>query len=36
MIQPTEVQPRPSYRIWLRYSDGVTGEIDLSHLAGKG
>jgi hypothetical protein len=24
------------YRIWLRYSDGAEGEIDLSHLAGKG
>ena len=36
MIQPTEVHPRAGYRIWLRYSDGVAGEIDLSHLAGKG
>ena len=24
------------YRIWLRYDDGVEGEVDLSHLAGKG
>ena len=36
MIRPTEVHPRAGYRIWLRYADGVTGEIDLSHLAGKG
>ena len=36
MIQPTEVHPRAGYRIWLRYADGVAGEIDLSHLAGKG
>ena len=36
MIQPTEVHPRAGYRIWLRYSDGVAGEIDLSHLVGKG
>ena len=36
MIQPTEVHPRSGYRIWLRYADGVAGEIDLSHLAGKG
>ena len=36
MIRPTEVHPRAGYRIWLRYSDGVAGEIDLSHLAGKG
>ena len=36
MIRPIEVHPRVGYRIWLRYSDGVAGEIDLSHLAGKG
>ena len=24
------------YRIWLRYDDGVEGEVDLSYLAGKG
>ena len=36
MIQPTEVEARDGYRIWLRYSDGVAGEIYLSHLAGKG
>ena len=36
MIRPTEVHPRAGYRIWLRYSDGVAGEIDLSHLAGEG
>ena len=34
--RPTEVQPRGQYRIWLRYSDGVEGLVDLSHLAGKG
>lgn len=36
MVRPLEVQPRDGYRIWLRYSDGAAGEIDLSHLAGKG
>lgn len=36
MIRPTEVKARDGYRIWLRYSDGVTGEVDLSHLAGRG
>ena len=36
MIRPTEVHPRAGYYIWLRYSDGVAGGIDLSHLAGKG
>ncbi len=36
MIRPTSVEARDDYRIWLRYSDGVDGEIDLSHLAGRG
>ena len=36
MIRPIEVQPRLGYRIWLRYSDGASGEVDLSHLAGRG
>ena len=36
MIRPTEVKARAGYRIWLRYSDGSEGEVDLSDLAGKG
>lgn len=36
MIRPTEVEPRDGFRIWLRYADGVSGEIDLSHLSGRG
>ena len=36
MIRPTEVEVRDDYRIWLRYSDGTAGEVDLSHLAGRG
>ena len=36
MICPTAVEPREGFRIWLRYSDGVSGELDLSHLAGRG
>lgn len=36
MIRPIEVEPRNGYRIWLRYQDGTMGEIDLSHLAGRG
>ena len=35
-IRPTAVAPRDGYRIWLRYSDGSAGEVDLSHLAGAG
>jgi hypothetical protein len=36
MLTPLEVRVLPHYRLWLRYADGVTGEIDLSHLVGKG
>ena len=30
---PIEVEPRDGFRIWVRYEDGVEGELDLSHLA---
>ena len=30
------VEAREGYRIWVRFEDGVCGEVDLSHLAGKG
>ena len=36
LVQPTAVEPRDGYRIWIRYADGPEGEIDLSHLAGGG
>ncbi len=36
MVRPTEVEPREGYHIWLRYSDGASGEVDLSYLAGRG
>ena len=36
MIRPTDVEPRDGFRIWLRYADGACGELDLSHLAGRG
>ena len=36
MLTPLEVRALPNYRLWLRYEDGVTGEVDLSHLVGKG
>ena len=36
LLQPTAVAPREGLRIWLRYADGVEGEVDLSDLAGKG
>ena len=36
MPKPVEVKARPQYRIWLRYDDGVQGEVDLSDLVGRG
>ena len=36
MIHPVDVQSRGKYRIWLKYSDGSSGEVDLSDVAGTG
>ena len=36
MLKPVDVKPLPGYKLWLKYGDGVEGEVDLSHLAGKG
>lgn len=36
MIRPIEVQARQARKIWLRYEDGSSGEVDLSHHAGRG
>ncbi|MFP3941930.1 MAG: DUF2442 domain-containing protein [Thermoanaerobaculia bacterium] len=36
MPKLSEVQALPGYRIWVRYEDGARGEVDLSHLAGRG
>lgn len=36
LIRPVEVKALPNYRLWVKYSDGVAGEVDLSHLVGKG
>jgi hypothetical protein len=33
---PTDVKPLERYRLWLKYSDGVEGTVDLSYLAGQG
>jgi hypothetical protein len=32
----SECQPLENYRIRLRFDDGLSGEVDLSHLQGKG
>lgn len=36
MIEAVDVEPRTGYRIWIRYSDGASGEVDLSDMAGRG
>ncbi len=36
MPKALEVKPLPNYRLWLRYDDETSGEVDVSHLAGKG
>ena len=36
MLWPTQVKPLSGFKIWIEYEDGESGEIDLSHLAGKG
>jgi hypothetical protein len=30
------VEARQGYRIWIRFADGVEGEVDLSDLVGHG
>ncbi len=34
--EPIAVKALPGYRLWIRYSDGVEGTLDLSDLVGKG
>jgi hypothetical protein len=36
MPKLVQVKSLPNYRIWVRYSDGIEGEADLSHLVGRG
>ena len=36
LIRPKSVRALTDYRIHLEFSDGEKGEVDLSHLAGKG
>jgi hypothetical protein len=36
MFHPLEVKALSDYRIWVRFADGVEGEVDLSRLAGRG
>lgn len=34
MIRPTLVRALPNYRLYLEFSDGAKGEVDLSDLVG--
>ncbi|MBI3292495.1 MAG: DUF2442 domain-containing protein [Elusimicrobia bacterium] len=36
MFQIVKVEPKGSYRLAIRFSDGLEGEVDLSDLVGKG
>jgi hypothetical protein len=36
LFQPTQVRALPNYRLYLEFSNGEKGEVDLSDLAGKG
>lgn len=36
MHRVVSVQPLAGYRIWIRFEDGIEGEIDLSDLTGRG
>ncbi len=35
-LRPVAVEARSGYRLWVRFDDGVEGEIDLSQRAGRG
>ena len=36
MFRPVQVRALPNHKLWVRYADGIEGEIDLGRLAGKG
>ena len=36
IVRPKDVTALGGYRIWIRYSDGSAGEVDLADLAGRG
>ena len=31
-----DVEPRADYRVWIRFEDGLEGELSLAHLVGQG
>jgi len=36
MPRPTAIKPLDNYCLWVKFSDGIEGSIDLSDLVGKG
>lgn len=36
VLKILEIRPLDNYKIWLKFANGTEGEVDLSHLAGKG
>jgi len=36
ILKLIQAEPLSGYRLRLRYADGVAGDVDLSHLVGKG
>ena len=36
MKRIVDVEARTGYRVWIRFADGIDGEIDLSDLVGSG
>jgi hypothetical protein len=36
MPRPVQVKPLENYRLWVKFSDGVEGTVDLSYLVGHG
>lgn len=36
MLKPIALKPLDHYHLWLKFSDGVEGVVDLSYLVGDG
>jgi hypothetical protein len=36
MTKPIAIKPLDAFRLWLRYSDGIEGIVDLGEFAGRG
>ncbi|MCX8009585.1 MAG: DUF2442 domain-containing protein [Ignavibacteria bacterium] len=36
MNKIVDVRALENYKVWIKYSDGIEGIVDLSHLVGKG